>query len=159
MFWYWEKGNPKARCSPDVFVAFGVEDWLWRSFCTWRENNTVPRVIFEITSKKTKKKDLTEKRDLYARLGVHEYFLFDPEAICLKPALQGFRLQGQELLPLEAATDGSLICQELGLRLQGEGSMLRLFDLINGPTGSYKGGAKRTRAGESSIKQKPRSNA
>ena len=25
IFWYWEKGNPRARCSPDVMVIRGVE--------------------------------------------------------------------------------------------------------------------------------------
>src|SRR5437588_7131051 len=64
MFWYWEKGNPKARCSPDVFVVRDVEEGMRRSFRSWQENNAVPCVTFEITSKKTWKKDLSQKRDL-----------------------------------------------------------------------------------------------
>ncbi len=33
---------------------------------------------FEILSEETWRKDVEEKPDLYARLGVHEYFAYDP---------------------------------------------------------------------------------
>src|SRR5689334_23739229 len=37
------------------------------------------RVVFEVASEKTWESDLYDKRDVYQRVGVSEYFLFDPE--------------------------------------------------------------------------------
>src|SRR5207244_981816 len=76
--------------------------------------------------------DLDDKRQLYAGLGVREYFLFDPEGLYLVPPLRGFRLTEGDLVELRSEPDGSLICQELGLRLRAEGQMLRLVDLQTG---------------------------
>ncbi len=61
----------------------------------------VPGVIFEVTSRATAHKDLVEKPQLYAKLGVQEYFLYDPDADYLDPPLQGFRFQAGEILPIE----------------------------------------------------------
>jgi Uma2 family endonuclease len=126
ILWYWQQGNPRSRCSPDVMVVRGVEDRPRRSFRSWQEN-AVPCVVFEISSKKTWRTDLNDKPELYARLGVHEYFLFDPEDLYLEPPLRGFRLEGEHMIELQPAEDGSLLCQELNLRLRREGSMLRLI--------------------------------
>jgi Uma2 family endonuclease len=132
IFWYWEQGNPRARCSPDIMVVRGIEDRLRRSFRSWQENNAVPSVVFEISSEETWRNDLEGKRELYARLGVREYFLFDPEALYLDPPLRGFRLDGGALVELQPDADGSLVCQELGLRLIREAQMVRLIDLSTG---------------------------
>src|SRR5689334_9644843 len=108
MFLYYEEGNPKANKSPDVMVIFGVGGHHRRSFKTWVEG-TVPTVIFEMASEDTYREDLTNKRDLYARLGVEEYYLFDPEDLYLKPRLQGFRLDGGQYVPIAPDADGGLI--------------------------------------------------
>ena len=47
----------------------------------------------ESLSRKTRRKDTTTKPELYARLGVKEYFLFDPDREYLDPPLQGYRLR------------------------------------------------------------------
>jgi Uma2 family endonuclease len=132
MFWYWEEGNPRARCSPDVMVIRGVDKTIRRSFMSWRENNAVPCVIVEVSSKKTWRIDLGRKRDLYARLGVREYFAFDPDGKYLVPSLQGFRLRDGKLEECPSAPDGSLICEELGVRLLSGGRVLRLLDAQTG---------------------------
>ena len=132
VFWYYEEGNNRARCSPDVMVVRGVENRLRRSFRSWEDNNAAPCAIFEVTSKKTWRNDLGRKRAQYAQLGVREYFLFDPEALYLKPPLRGFRLKDNVLEEIQHEEDGSLFCEELGLRLIGEGQMLRLIDLKTG---------------------------
>ena len=132
IFWYWEQGNPRMRCSPDVMVVRGVEDRLRRSFRSWQENNAVPCVVFEISSEETWRTDLDDKRELYTRLGVREYFLFDPEGLYLEPPLRGFRQEGDRMVELQPAEDGSLLCEELNLRLRREGSMLRLIDQETG---------------------------
>jgi hypothetical protein len=132
MYWYWEQGNPRARCAPDVMVVRGVENRLRRSFRSWQENNAVPCVVFEISSEETWRNDLNDKPDLYARLGVREYFLFDPEGLYLEPPLRGFRLDGDRMVELQPEEDGSFLCQELRLRLRIEGAMLRLIDQETG---------------------------
>src|SRR5262249_23091768 len=96
------------------------------------EEKIIPCTLFEIASKKTWRKDLGEKRQLYAQLGVKEYFVFDPEDRYLDPVLQGFQLIKGQSVPMKPAADGSLISKELGLRLVPEGRMFRLIDLAAG---------------------------
>ena len=62
-------------------------------------------------------------------LGVREYFMFDPLEEYLKPPLQGFRLLGEEYIAIDQSDDGSLISQELGLRLFRENTFLHLIDI------------------------------
>ena len=128
---YYDQGNPSGRRDPDVLVAKGVGNHFRLSFRVWEEN-TVPRVLFEIASRSTWREDLGEKRTLYASLGVPEYFLFDPEGVCLDPRLQGFRLDGGAYIPMTPAVDGGLESVELGARLVPEGGMLRLIDARTG---------------------------
>jgi Uma2 family endonuclease len=129
MFWYWEEGNPQARRAPDVMVIKGVGRAERRSFFSWRENNARPCFIVEIVSEGSWREDLYEKRRLYAELGVREYFLFDPEAVYLRPALLGFRRTEQgAYVPLEADAEDRLYSEELELYLRAEGGMLRLLD-------------------------------
>jgi Uma2 family endonuclease len=132
MFWYWEKGNAAARRAPDVMVIPGVGRADRRSFFSWRENGAVPAVIFEVASEKTWQENLEEKRHEYERLGVKEYFVFDPEAIYVRPPLRGFRLAKGAYRAVKAATDGRLTSKQLGLHLAAEGRMLRLSDARSG---------------------------
>jgi len=126
LFLYYREGDPGACKAPDVMVVTGVAKRWRRTFKTWVEN-AVPCVVVEITSEKTWQEDLGEKRDLYERLGVREYFVFDPEARYLEPPLQGFRRKGKRYVALAPAADGSLPSRELGLRLRAERSMVRLW--------------------------------
>jgi hypothetical protein len=89
-------------------------------------------VHFEIASRKTWRSDTGEKRDLYARIRVQQYFVFDPEAKYIDPPLQGFRTVRGKSVPIAPEADGSLISKELGIRLVAEGERLRLFDLKTG---------------------------
>jgi Uma2 family endonuclease len=139
MLLYYERGNPLANKSPDVMVILGVENHTRRTFKTWVEN-AVPTVIFEISSDETWREDLYGKHELYARLGVAEYFLFDPLGDCLDPRLQGFRQEdgADTYTPLPFAPDESLESRALGLRLVPEGWMLRLIDVrTNEPIPTY----------------------
>jgi Uma2 family endonuclease len=127
MFLYYEEGNPRARRAPDVMVIKGVDGRLIRrSFKTWVEK-AVPCCIIEVTSKKTAKEDLVTKRDLYERLRVHEYFLYDPLHEYLPQQLMGFRLGEAAYQAMTPAVDGSLLSDELGLRFVAEGIKLGLF--------------------------------
>jgi Uma2 family endonuclease len=131
LMFYYEKGKPSAVTSPDVFVVKGVPKGLRRTYKLWEEQQP-PAVIFEITSRSTRLEDKGNKRVLYAMMGVHEYFMFDPLEEYLKPPLQGFRLMGEEYILIEPDADGALVSQELGLRMIRENSLLRLIDIATG---------------------------
>jgi len=128
---YYARGNPAGRRDPDVLVAKGVGKHRRRSFRVWEEN-VMPQVLFEISSPSTWQEDLEVKRPLYASLGVAEYFLFDPEGVCLDPRLQGFRLDQGAYAAMTPGADGSLESAELGLRFTIEDAMLRLTDVRTG---------------------------
>lgn len=128
LIYYFQEGDPLSRRDPDVLVARGVGTHLRRSYRIWEEK-VIPCTLFEIASRNTWRVDMGEKRELYARLKVKEYFVFDPEARYVKPVLQGFRTQRGKSVPMKPAADGSLLSKELGLRLVPEGTMLRLVNV------------------------------
>jgi Uma2 family endonuclease len=130
MFLYYEEGNPRKCVSPDLFLVFGVAPQERRSWFVWEEG-AVPAVVFEFTSRATKAEDEGTKKELYERLGVQEYFLFDPLNHYLKPPLKGYRLVAGQYAPI-ALEAGGMSSEVLGLRLQPAGTMLDLFDNITG---------------------------
>ncbi len=128
---YFEEGNPKKFVVPDVFIVKGVQPKARRIFKIWQEQHA-PDAVIEVTSRKTRKKDHTTKPELYARLGVAEYFLFDPEQDYLVPPLQGFRLIDGEYQPITPNDDGSLTSEQFGVRIRLEGEELQLYHLQTG---------------------------
>ena len=132
-FLYYEEGNPKARISPDCYVVIGVQPKSVRHFYkVWEENGIAPAVVFEFTSKKTKKEDVTIKRPLYEQtLRVQEYFQFDPTGDYLRPRLQGQRLINGIYEAIELNND-RMTSERLGLELVIEGEMMRLYDPASG---------------------------
>jgi Uma2 family endonuclease len=132
LIWYYQEGDPKARKDPDILFARGVAGkHKRRSFRAWEEK-VVPQVLFEVASKDTWRNDVGEKRDLYASLGVKEYFVFDPEGRYVDPVLQGWKSVKGKPVAVKPSTDGSLLSKELGLRLVPEGDRLRLRDAKTG---------------------------
>lgn len=127
---YFEKGNPAKSVSPDVLLVRGVEKWDRNVFLLWEENP--PTLVFEITSRTTRREDTGKKRSLYERLGVTELILFDPYGDYLKPRLQGYRLYRGSYQPIEPNPDGSLSLQTTGLVTRPEGEKLRLIDPATG---------------------------
>jgi Uma2 family endonuclease len=132
LFWYYVEGDASQNVCPDVMVVKGVDKHFRRVFKSWEEGDARPRVTFEIVSGRTARNDRGPKRRQYQRLRVPEYFLFDPEGRYLRPVLQGYRLRGPRYARLKPAADGSLLSEELGLRLLAEGSMLRLLEARTG---------------------------
>ena len=120
---YYVQGNPRKYVVPDAFVVKGIPPQERRVYKIWVEGKA-PDVVIETTSRKTRRRDLTEKPVLYARLGVKEYFLFDPLGEYLDPPLQGYRLAGDDYEPIQPDDDGLLDSRELELRLRiGEGHL------------------------------------
>lgn len=128
---YYEQGNPKRFVVPDVFVVKDVEPRDRRIYKLWVERKP-PDVVLEVTSRKTKRTDTVTKPKLYRLLGVKEYFLFDPTQDYLDPPLQGYRLAGDEYVPVAADARGRLVSAELGLRLQAERRQLMFYRLDTG---------------------------
>ena len=88
---YYEKGNPRKSVAPDCFVVFGVEPRRRRVYKLWEEGHG-PEIVFEVSSHSTQRQDVGKKMQLYAQLGVREYFIYDPTADYLNPPLVAFEL-------------------------------------------------------------------
>jgi Uma2 family endonuclease len=124
---YYIEGNPARRVAPDVFVAFGVPKGQRRVYLLWEEG-VMPQVVIELSSRQTWRDDLQKKWQLYAELGVQEYFIFDPEYDYLDTPLIGYRLEDGKYVEIEAS-DSRLRSDVLGLELVDTGETLRLLDL------------------------------
>ena len=107
LFIYHEENNNKARIAPDVFVVFGVPDHRRRTYLLWQEGKA-PDFVMEVSSPSTWRADQGSKRDTYAKIGVPEYWLYDPTGDYLTPRLQGFRLVGGRYAPIAVRGDGAL---------------------------------------------------
>jgi len=81
-FIYYVEGDPRRSVSPDCYVALGLSEEAVESiernnvYLLW-EVGKAPDFILEIGSSSTASRDLGSKRDLYAELGVREYWRYD----------------------------------------------------------------------------------
>jgi Uma2 family endonuclease len=128
---YYEQGNPKKFVVPDTFVVKGIDPGQRRVYKTWVERKA-PDVVIETTSRKTKRKDTVYKPDLYARLRIPEYFLFDPTQDYLDPPLQGYRMVSEAYASIAPDGEGALVSEVLALRLQIEQQKLAFYHLDTG---------------------------
>lgn len=123
---YYVEGNPKKCLSPDVFVTFGVEKKLRRTFLIWEEANT-PDFVLEVASPNTFSNDMGQKKDLYASvLSVKEYYIYDPLGQIV-PSFIGYRLIDGEYQEIPVVND-RLPSETLGLDLGEHNGELRLYD-------------------------------
>jgi len=127
-FLYYEEGVPRSVISPDVYVVFGIEPHQRRVFKLWEEGHA-PAAVFEVSSRKTWRQDLGAKQAICARLGVAEYWLYDPEHDYLDPPLQGLALTPAGYEPIVPDRAGRLVSRALGLTLDLDArGRLRLVD-------------------------------
>jgi Uma2 family endonuclease len=84
LFIYYVKGEPHQVVCPDVFVVFGSHKRLVNIYQTWSDG-PFPQLIIELLSRSMRTEDEGPKRKLYERLGVLEYYLFDPHFDPLDP--------------------------------------------------------------------------
>ena len=130
-FLYYEEGKPKLVVSPDVFVAYGVPKETDREVWKLWVEGKAPDFVLEVTSKSTRKDDEGRKKAIYERIGVREYWQFDPTGDYLDPILKGRALADGRYrgLGLERR-DGGLcrFSEVLGLDLRLEDGRLRFFD-------------------------------
>ena len=81
-FIYYVEGNPRRSVAPDCYVALNLTDEAIASierhntYLIW-EVGKVPDFFLEIGSPSTGANDTGPKRDLYASIGVSEYWRYD----------------------------------------------------------------------------------
>ncbi|MCK6549690.1 Uma2 family endonuclease [Myxococcota bacterium] len=82
MFFYFSETQSKRNDfrGPDVFVVLDTVQRERLSWVVWEEDGRRPDVIIELTSPSTTDVDHGPKKELYARLHIAEYFIFDPFA-------------------------------------------------------------------------------
>jgi Uma2 family endonuclease len=140
IFIYYVEGQPQYVVCPDVCVVFGVAQADREIYQTWRDGR-FPQVVIELTSPSTRREDLRSKPALYERLGVLEYYIFDPHPNRRVPIEQDTgelrcyrRLSVEEPFGLveRVAADALVHSQELGLGLVVHGRELRLVDEATG---------------------------
>ena len=131
----YDPSDLNVRVAPDVYLAFGVDAQAIRRrrlYLPW-EVGRPPDFAMEVASASTARQDVTEKRRIYARIGVPEYWRFDPK----DGEYHGQQLAGEQLVngayrPIELTTapDGILkgYSPVLGLSLCWDDNWPRLYD-------------------------------
>ena len=111
---YYEDGRPSKAVSPDLLISFGAGKKPHRTYKIWEEGKP-PDFVVEFSSKGTVQNDLNHKMELYARLGIPEYFLCDVDRRYLPAPLMGFRLIDGEYVEIAPNADGGISSEILGL--------------------------------------------
>ena len=142
-FVFYDITDGRRRVAPELYIAFNVDaKGIWDnlpSYWMW-EVGKPPDFALEVASPSTSPNDLGNKRDLYARLGITEYWRLDPTGGELygKP-LEGERLVDGEFRPFElhTAPDGTTWAHSevLGVRFHYGEELPYLFDVRDPETG------------------------
>ena len=133
---YYEEGNPQVSIAPDSFVVYGVPKRRRMSYLLWEEGKA-PDFVLEVASANTWREDERAKRRVYERLGVTEYFQYDPTGEYLWTQLKGARLSGgryaEQAAGRSATGEPTLRSEvlELDVFVNGEGD-LRFRDPMTG---------------------------
>ena len=137
----YDPSNLNVRIVPDLYLAFGVEAEAIRPrklYLPW-EVGKPPDWALEIASESTARRDVRDKPAIYARVGVPEYWRFDPTGGRYHgQPLYGGRLVGGEYRAIELTTepDGILkgYSEVLGLSICWDDGLPRLY---HPATGAY----------------------
>ena len=119
----YDRNDGNRRISPDLYIAFGVDGkqiFNTGNYFLW-EVGKPPDFAMEVASDRTAANDLGFKRELYAELGITEYWRFDPTGgERYGEALVGERLVDGEYraYELHTADDGSVWSRSEVLDLQ-----------------------------------------
>jgi len=131
---YYRQGDRAAVVVPDVFVVMGAAHKEWRkSYLLWEEGGVVPSFVVEVASPSTSGRDATSKRAAYERMGVQEYWRFDPLGELIAERLEGWHLEAGRYQRVRAVRAGGWHRSEtLGLDLRAERWLLRFRDPLLG---------------------------
>ncbi|MDE0686121.1 MAG: Uma2 family endonuclease [Candidatus Poribacteria bacterium] len=128
---YYVEGDPRKSVAPDVLVTFGMGKKNRRTYLVWEEGK-VPDFAMEFSSKGTYRNDLGSKMQLYASLGIQDYFLYDAEGLYLSSPIMGFTLVDGSYVPISAGSDGGLHSTALGLDFYVGEVGLGIYDPVAG---------------------------
>ena len=127
---YW-RGDTERTLVPDLYVALGVPpDEDRDGYRLWED--PVPDLVIEMLSKTTALNDVDVKRYTYERLGVREYWLFDPMGLELPIPLAGLRLHDGRYREIDADAAGRRRSLVLDLDLHVREGRLRFRDPATG---------------------------
>ena len=139
LFMPYVKGSPGKTVAPDLFAALAAkEDEDRSSYKLWEE--PAPDFVLEDLSPANWRRDAVDKRVLYRRFGVREYFMFDETAKRLRDdsgarlgvPLVGYRLCDGEYQRVPANDAGRLPSKALGLELCVRDGLVRFYDPATG---------------------------
>lgn len=137
--------NSQNKITPDISVFKGIllSPQDKQGLSSWDivpGQEEMPPVIFEISSRSTWRSDIlsgeNNKPAIYGRMGVKEYFAYDPNEPPVWRATRSRRLLGwryENNIPKEIIPDGlgRIWSNELNSWLVADGFMLRLYDRDN----------------------------
>ena len=138
-FVYYDRSDRNRRVSPDLYVALGVDTVSIRErhgYLIW-EVGKPPDFVLEIASESTARYDCTGKRDLYASIGVGEYWRYDSTGgDFYGTPLVGEQLVNGEYRPFEVHTiaDGKIWAHSpvLDVDIYWGDDRLRVYDPDSG---------------------------
>ena len=92
LLWYYTEKVVKDCVAPDAMVVFGRPKGRRYSYRQWLEGGLAPQVVFEVYSPTNTPAEMA----LYDRLGVEEYYEYDPRTGLFK----GWAREGDALRPI-----------------------------------------------------------
>ena len=146
MFIYYAEGEADERLvlgkrvgkflAPDLFVVLDHDLGSRGTYKVWEEGKP-PDFALEVISPSSEVRNRVHKKELYAQIGIGEYFVFQPDPGRSGPRLVGYVLEGsgyRELGPDPGLGPeaGSVQSEALGVSFRPEGSLLRVRDLRSG---------------------------
>ena len=126
---YYVQGDPRKVVAPDVLVSFGIGQKARRTYLVWQEGKS-PDFVMELASESTYQKDLGEKMQIYADLGITDYFLCDIEGLYLPTPLMGWTLVDSRYQPVPQTADGGVHSAVLGLTLYLQPEVLQFYEPV-----------------------------
>ena len=153
----YNRDNEYDRVAPEFYIAFDVDVDFIRAHLTnfwiW-EIGKAPDFVLEMATPSTAEYDLGAKRDLYARLGITEYWRLDYTG----GKLYGDPLVGERLVdgeyaayPLKERDDGAVLAHSELLDLDICRLGDRAFDVLDPATGQTIDAVTRIRAARLAI--------
>ena len=136
-----DPSNLNVRVGPDFYAAFGVDAPAIkrrRLYLPW-EAGKPPDFALEVGSESTAEQDVITKREIYARIGISEYWRFDPTGgDYYGQALAGDRLVNGAYQSIDLTTEPDGVLKGysplLRLSLCRQDEMLKFYDH---ETGAY----------------------
>ena len=134
-FVFYNRDDGNDRVAPDCYIAFDVDPsfiYQFPNYFLW-EVGKPPDFVMEVVTPSTVDDDLGRKRDIYAWLGVGEYWRLDPSGGELYGApLTGERLVDGEYVPfpVHISPDGSIrsYSEALNLDFHWDGERFDILD-------------------------------